>query len=97
MAALLNFFLPGLGYVYVGIGREAGEMVFGVLVFIFYFVGFYVTFAAEILAIAPTTTSTAASSAASTGSASPFASLVLLVALLPFAFAYDGYRRAKLA
>lgn len=90
LAALLNFFLPGLGYVYVGIGKEIGDAIFGILVFIFYFIGFEVTTAFDILTtpVAPATTTEA--------SISPVALLIFLVALLPIAFAYDGYRRAKL-
>ena len=86
-AAIFNFFLPGVGYVYAGLGRDVGEAVFGVLVFLFYFIGFEVTFIAETL------TSTAPSAP---NSVSPYDALIFLVFLLPFAFAYDGYRRAKL-
>ena len=86
LAALLNFFFPGAGYVYAGVGRDVGQVVFGILVFVFFFIGFEVGFAADIFA------STASSS---TASVSPSAALLLLTFLLPFAFAYDGYRRAK--
>jgi hypothetical protein len=85
-AAILNLFLPGAGYVYTGLGRDIGEVIFGALVFVFFFVGFEVTLVAELLTYAPS---------ASTGPASPYEALILLVFLLPFAFAYDGYRRAK--
>jgi hypothetical protein len=88
-AALLNFFLPGIGYVYNGIGRDIGELVFGTLIFVFYFIGF------EIGVVGFGLTSTASSSATSTGPVSPYAFLIFLVFLLPFAFGYDGYRRAK--
>ena len=85
-AGILNLFFPGTGYLYVGIGRDPGEIVFGALVFIFFFIGFEVTFLAEAFAYSPSTTG---------GSAPPYAALILLVFLLPFAFAYDGYRRAR--
>ncbi len=87
LAALLNFFLPGLGYVYVGIGHDTGELIFGALVFLFYFVGWEVAFASIFLSGNP--------SSASTSASSPLAALIALVFLLPFAFAYDGYRRAS--
>ena len=86
IAALLNFFLPGLGYVYVGIGQDTGELIFGGLVFLFYFIGWEVAFASIILS------GTLPSS--STSAPPPLAALITLVFLLPFAFAYDGYRRA---
>ena len=86
IAALLNFFLPGLGYVYVGIGQDTGELIFGGLVFLFYFIGWEVAFASIILS------GTLPSS--STSAPPPLAALITLVFLLPIAFAYDGYRRA---
>ena len=85
-AATLNFLLPGIGYVYTGLGRDTGEAIFGALVFIFFFIGFEVSLVAELLTYTPPTSST---------SASPYDALIFLVFLLPFAFAYDGYRRAK--
>ena len=85
-AAALNLFLPGTGYVYTGIGRDMGEVVFGALVFAFFFIGFEVTFVAEALTFSPSVSS---------GSVSPYAALLFLVFLLPLAFAYDGYHRAK--
>ncbi len=92
-AALLNLFLPGLGYVYTGIGRDAGEMIFGALVFVFFFIGFDVSVVGNILTTLPTSTSPPPTPV----SVSPFEALILLLFLLPFAFAYDGYRRAKQA
>ena len=85
-AAVLNLFLPGTGYVYTGIGRDMGEVVFGALVFAFFFIGFEVTFVAEALTLPPSVSS---------GPVSPYAALLFLVFLLPLAFAYDGYHRAK--
>ncbi len=85
-AAALNFFFPGLGYIYTGLGRNMGEIIFGALVFIFYFVGFEVGYLIDILTYVPPTTPV---------NVSPYATLILLAFLLPFAFAYDGYRRAK--
>lgn len=83
---MLNFFFPGLGYVYIGLDRDSGEVVFGALVFVLYFIGFEVGYLIDILTyVSPTTPVTV----------SPYASLILLAFLLPFAFAYDGYRRAK--
>jgi hypothetical protein len=85
-AAILNLFFPGMGYVYSGLGRDIGETIFGALVFVFFFIGFEITLLAELFTYTPSTTTT---------SASPYDALVFLVFLLPFAFAYDGYRRAK--
>jgi len=85
-AAFLNLFIPGTGYLYVGLGRDIGEMIFGALVFASFFVGFEITFVAELFTYTPSAT---------TGSASPYDVLIFLVFLLPFAFAYDGYRRAR--
>jgi hypothetical protein len=85
-AAALNFFFPGLGYVYTGFGRDAGEVVFGALVFVLYFIGFEVGYLIDILTYVPPTTPV---------NVSPYTALILLAFLLPFAFAYDGYRRAK--
>jgi hypothetical protein len=55
-------------------------------VFVFFFIGFEVTLVAELFIYTPQT---------STTSTSPYETLIFLVFLLPFAFAYDGYRRAK--
>jgi hypothetical protein len=85
-AAVLNFFFPGLGYIYTGLGRDVGEIIFGALVFVLYFVGFEVGYLIDILTYVPQTTQV---------NVSPYAALILLAFLLPFAFAYDGYRRAK--
>ncbi len=85
IAAALNFILPGTGYVYNGVGRDFGEVIFGAFVFIFFFVGFEVGVVGD--ALSTTVTSSAPSSA--------FAPLLLLVFLMPFAFAYDGYHRAR--
>jgi hypothetical protein len=85
-AAVLNFFFPGLGYIYTGLGRDTGEIIFGALVFVFYFVGFEVGYLIDIITYVPPTTPV---------NVSPYATLILLAFLLPFAFAYDGYRRAK--
>jgi hypothetical protein len=83
---VLNFFFPGLGYVYVGLGRDMGETIFGALVFVFYFIGFEVGYLVDAITYVPSSTP---------ASISPYAALILLAFLLPFAFAYDGYRRAR--
>ena len=85
-AAVLNFFFPGLGYIYSGFGHDTGEVVFGALVFVFYFAGFEVGYLIDILTYVPPSTP---------ASVSPYSTLILLAFLLPLAFAYDGYRRAK--
>ena len=87
-AALLNLFLPGVGYIYTGIGRDSGQAIFGVLIFVFFFIGLEVGVVASAITYTPSGT---------TGSISPYAALIFLTFLLPFAFAYDGYRRAKQA
>ena len=71
---------------YVGIGHDTGELIFGALVFLFYFVGWEVAFTSIILSGSPPS---------STSAPPPLAALITLVFLLPFAFAYDGYRRAS--
>jgi len=83
---VLNFFFPGLGYIYTGLGRDTGLIIFGTLVFVFYFIGFEVGYLIDILTYVPPTTPV---------NVSPYAALILFAFLLPFAFAYDGYRRAK--
>ena len=83
---MLNFFFPGLGYIYTGLGRDTGLIIFGTLVFVFYFIGFEMGYLIVILTYVPPTTPV---------NVSPYAALILFAFLLPFAFAYDGYRRAK--
>jgi hypothetical protein len=83
---ILNFFFPGIGYLYNGIGRDKTQIVFGILVFVFYFIGFEVTIPLVGLTSPPAAPGT---------TYSPYATLVFLAYLGPFAFAYDGYRRAK--
>jgi hypothetical protein len=85
-AAALNFFFPGLGYIYTGLGRDMGEIIFGALIFVFYFVGFEVGYLIDILTYVPPATPV---------NVSPYTALILLSFFLPFAFAYDGYQRAK--
>ncbi|QQG48208.1 MAG: zinc ribbon domain-containing protein [archaeon] len=92
-AAVLNFFLPGMGYVYTGLGRDAGEVVFGFLVFLFYTVGLW----GGVIAVSLSNAGIGSGGGGSSGTVSPFDALILLAFLLPFAFAYDGYRRAKFA
>jgi hypothetical protein len=58
------------------------------MVFIFYYVGFIVSFIGAVLSPPPTSSS---------GGVSPLEALYLLLFLLPIAFAYDGYQRAKSA
>jgi len=86
MAAALNFFFPGLGYIYIGLGRNTGEIIFGGLVFVCFFIGFEVGNVIDLITYVPPTTQV---------SVSPYTAVILLAFLLPFAFAYDGYRRAK--
>ena len=85
-AAALNFFFPGLGYIYTGFGHDTGEIVFGGLVFVFYFIGFEVGYLIDLVTYVPSNTP---------ANVSPYTAVILLAFLLPFAFAYDGYRRAK--
>jgi len=86
VAAALNFLFPGLGYIYIGLGRATGETIFGGLVFVFYFIGFEVGNVIDLITYEPPTTPV---------NVSPYTAVILLAFLLPFAFAYDGYRRAK--
>jgi hypothetical protein len=88
IAAVLNLFLPGLGYVYDGTGRDSAEVLFGVLLFVTVFLGFYVGLIGSAL-------TTPVSSNATPGTVSPTAYLFSLLFLLPLALAYDGYHRSK--
>jgi hypothetical protein len=88
LAAILNFFLPGIGYVYAGIGRDTKLIVFGTLIFLSVAVVFYSSFVNGILS--------AASAPATPTQLNPLDYVALLYFLLPFALAYDGYHRAKL-
>jgi len=87
LAAILNFFLPGFGYIYAGIGRDTKLIVFGILIFLSVAVIFYSSVANTIFSPASTTPTS--------GSVGPFVDLAPLYFILPFALAYDGYHRAK--
>ncbi len=87
LAAILNFFLPGLGYVYAGIGRDTKLIVFGILIFLSVAIIFYTSVANTIFSPASTT--------ATPASVGPLVYIAPLYFLLPFALAYDGYHRAK--
>ena len=87
LAAILNFFLPGFGYIYAGIGRDTKLIVFGILIFLSVAVIFYASVANTIFSPAPTT--------ATQPSVGPFVYIAPLYFILPFALAYDGYQRAK--
>ena len=84
-AAILNFFLPGLGYVYVGMGRDSKTTIFGIMLFVSLALAFYTGVIGAALA-PPPATSTPPSS---------LAYISLLTLLFPFAAAYDGFHRAK--
>lgn len=87
VAAGLNFFIPGAGYIYNGVGRDRTQIVFGVIVLIAFFIGFYVPIAGSVAAI-----SSSSSSAAVAGP--PIQALEILIFILPIGLAYDAYRRA---
>jgi hypothetical protein len=83
-SAILNLFIPGTGYIYNGIGQDSSQVVFGILCFLALFVGIFVSAILEDLFVStPTTTGI-----------NPIQYLSLLVFLVPFALAYDGYKRA---
>ncbi len=86
LAGILNFFLPGIGYVYNGLGKEMNQIVFGVIVFLSVFVGVYVP-----LFGAPAS----ASSTTATPQITVFNLLTLLILILPIGLAYDAYARAS--
>jgi hypothetical protein len=86
LAGILNFFLPGLGYVYNGIGRERSQIIFGFFVFLSVFLGVYVP-----LFGAPA----APSSSSAPSQVTVFDLLTLLILILPIGLAYDGYARAN--
>jgi uncharacterized membrane-anchored protein len=71
--------------VYNEIGKNIGQLVFGSMVFLIHLVGYVVGLIGYLIT----------SSFSSTPSPSLFSSLVFLSYFLPFAFAYDGYRRGK--
>ncbi|MGI0080144.1 MAG: zinc-ribbon domain-containing protein [Nitrososphaerales archaeon] len=85
ISAILNFFLPGLGYVYNGLGSDKSQIVFGSLIFVSVFIGLFIPIFG-----APSS---------SAGTAAPTITVIDLLALLvfviPFALAYDGYVRAN--
>lgn len=85
MAAVLNFVLPGVGYIYVGAGRDGKLMVFGLLVLVSLTLTFYVSIL-NIATSPPTTSPT---------STSPLDFIGLLEFIFPFAAAYDAFQRAK--
>jgi zinc-ribbon domain len=89
VSAVLNFFLPGCGYIYNGVGNDSKQIVFGILCFLGLFLGIFVPTVIEILFIGTTSSS---------GSGIAFATadyLSSFVLVLPFALAYDGYQRAR--
>ncbi len=86
LAAVLNFVLPGVGYAYIGAGRDGKLVVFGLLMLVSLTLTFYVSIVN--LALSPPTTTT-------TTTSSPLDFVGLLEFLFPFAVAYDGYQRAK--
>lgn len=88
LAAILNFFLPGFGYIYAGIGRDTKLIEFGVLIFLSVAVVFYASVANGIV-------SSASGTVTATTSFSPLVYVGILYFILPFALAYDGYHRAK--
>ncbi len=85
LAAVLNLVLPGVGYAYIGAGRDGKLIVFGLLMFVSLTLTFYVSIIN--LALSPP--------ASTTTSSSPLDFVGLLEFLFPFAVAYDGYQRAK--
>jgi hypothetical protein len=85
-SAILNFFLPGMGYIYNGIGVDSSQLVFGILCFLALFLGIFVPSVIDALFVS-TSTST-------TQGFLPIDYLSIFVFLIPFALAYDGYRRA---
>ncbi len=84
LAATLNFFFPGLGYIYNGIGRDGKQVVFGALIALSLALTFYVGVISQIM-----------SSPSTSEPVSAATYLAFLYFLLPFAVAYDGYQRAK--
>ena len=90
IAALLNFFIPGAGYVYNGVGYDGPQVVFGIIVFLSVFIGFYIPLIGQ--AFLPS-----GSSGTSAGYVSAIEVLSILLLILPFGLAYDAYRRASRA
>lgn len=86
-AAVLNFFFPGLGYVYIGVGRNNKTAIFGILLFFSLTLYFYVSVLAG---ASGQTTATAATPSLETD-------LAFLSLLFPVAVAYDAYQRAMAA
>ena len=82
----MNFFFPGLGYVYLGIGRDPKLVTFGILVLLALTLTFYAGVAADL---------SDTSGVSTTGTPAWLTALSLLILLVPFAFAYDGYNRAQ--
>jgi hypothetical protein len=82
LTAILNFFLPGIGYAYAGWSKDKSMIFFGTIIFIAVFIGLYV----PIFGGPPSTTPVALPE---------IDVLETLIFLLPFAFAYDGYSRTN--
>ncbi|MCL5068239.1 MAG: zinc ribbon domain-containing protein [Thaumarchaeota archaeon] len=84
ISAVFNLFIPGLGYLYDGLGRDVGEAVFGVLVFASVFLGLYL----PLFVFPPATGSTSQNL-----TLADYLSFLFLI--LPIALAYDAYRRTE--
>ncbi len=82
----MNFFLPGLGYVYIGMGRDGKTLFFGLLILLAVALTFYVGVIGD--AISPRDIPSLPAWEETFG---------LLGLLTPIAFAYDGYHRAQSA
>ncbi len=88
VSAALNFFFPGFGYIYNGIGVDQGQVNFGILCFLAVFLGLFIPTILEVLFFGAPTSS-------ATGPMVTTANyLSLLILLIPIALAYDGYKRA---
>ncbi|MHB1908228.1 MAG: hypothetical protein ACYCQJ_05060 [Nitrososphaerales archaeon] len=89
IAALLNFFIPGAGYIYNGVGYDGPQVVFGIIVLLSVFIGFYIPLVGQ--AFLPS----GSSATSGAGSVSAIEVLSILLLILPFGLAYDAFRRAS--
>lgn len=84
-SAICNFFVPGMGYIYNGVGRDRSQIIFGAILFLGYLLGFIQLFGAFILGFVLFS----GSEPTAPGFFPPIV-LDLSYFIVPLALAYDG-------
>lgn len=87
VSAICNFIVPGIGYIYNGIGRDRNQVIFGALIFFAYLISYVNIFGTFFFG------------SASTVEVDIVPPIVnnLAYFILPLAVAYDGYKRTNLS